>query len=100
MGHLSSKFDEFIDHYKFKNLKLKLIYDGSVPLGTGGAVKNILKELDTPAFVMYGDSFLRVNFLEVFHSYKNKSEGPLMVIYKNNGKYDVSNVFFDGNNIT
>ena len=41
---------------------------------------------------MYGDSFLRVNFLEVFHSYKNKSEGPLMVIYKNNGKYDVSNV--------
>jgi len=99
VGHLSSKFDEFIDHYKFKNLKLNLIYDGSVPLGTGGAVKNILKELDTPAFVMYGDSFLRVNFLEVFHSYKNKSEGPLMVIYKNNGKYDVSNVFFDGNNI-
>ena len=99
VGHLSSKFDEFIDHYKFKNLKLNLIYDGSVPLGTGGAVKNILKELDTPAFVMYGDSFLRVNFLEVFHSYKNKSEGPLMVIYKNNGKYDVSNVFFYGNNI-
>ena len=100
VGHLSDKFDKFLDNFKFKNLNLKLIHDGPVALGTGGAVKNILKKLDTPAFVMYGDSFLRVNFLEIFHAYENKSQGPLLVIYKNNGKYDASNVFFDGTNIT
>jgi len=99
VGHLSDKFDNFLDNFKFVNLSIKLIHDGPVALGTGGAVKNILKKIDTPAFVMYGDSFLRVNFLEVFNAYDIKSEGPLLVIYKNNGKLDTSNVFFDGTNI-
>jgi NDP-sugar pyrophosphorylase family protein len=101
VGHLSDKFDNFLNDFKFKNLNIKLINDGPVALGTGGAVKNILKKIDTPAFVMYGDSFLRVNFVEVFNAYdNNNSEGPLLVIYKNNGKFDTSNVFCDGNTIT
>ena len=44
VGHLSDKFDKFLDNFKFENLNLKLIHDGSVPLGTGGAIKNILKK--------------------------------------------------------
>tara|TARA_B100000131_G_scaffold85217_1_gene82174 strand:- start:157 stop:537 length:381 start_codon:yes stop_codon:yes gene_type:complete len=47
---------------------------------------------------MYGDSFLRVNFLDVCSSY-NENLGPLIVIYKNNNRYDQSNIYFDGENI-
>ena len=61
-------------------------------------VKNIIKMIDSPALVMYGDSFLRVDFLEVCHSYKTNL-GPLLVIYKNDGRYDQSNVYFDDDNI-
>ena len=98
VGHLSEKFYDFIKNYRFKNISIKLVEDGPLPLGTGGAVKNIIKGIDSPAFVMYGDSFLRVNFLDVCNSY-NENLGPLIVIYKNDDRYDKSNVYFDGDNI-
>ena len=93
VGHLSEKFYDFIKNYRFKNISIKLVEDGPLPLGTGGAVKNIIKGIDSPAFVMYGDSFLRVNFLDVCNSY-NENLGPLIVIYKNDDRYDKSNVYF------
>ena len=98
IGHLSEKYYNFIKHYKFKNISIKLIEDGPSPLGTGGAVKNIIRRIGSPSFVMYGDSFLRVNFLDVCNSY-NENLGPLIVIYKNDGRYDKSNIYFDNNNI-
>jgi len=98
VGHLSEKFYDFNRKHKFNNISIKLIEDGLLPLGTGGAIKNIIKMIDSPALVMYGDSFLRVDFLEVCHSY-NTNLGPLLVIYKNDGRYDQSNVYFDGDNI-
>lgn len=98
VGHLSEKFYDFIKRYKFKSISIELIEDGPSPLGTGGAVKNILKRLESPTFVMYGDSFLRVNFSDVCKSY-NENLGPLIVIYKNNDRYDKSNIYFDNGNI-
>ena len=98
VGHLSEKFYDFTKNYRFKNISIKLVEDGPSPLGTGGAVKNIIKKIDSPSFVMYGDSFLRVNFLDVCNSY-NESLGPLIVIYKNDDKYDKSNVYFKNKSV-
>ena len=98
VGQLSEKFYDFIKNYRFKNISIKLVEDGPSPLGTGGAVKNIIKRIDSPSFVMYGDSFLRINLLDVRNSY-NENLGPLIVIYKNDDRYDKSNVYFDGDNI-
>jgi len=98
IGHLSEYFYDFTKNYSFQNITINLIEDGPLPLGTGGAVKNIIKRIGSPSFVIYGDSFLRVNFLDVCDSY-NKNLGPLIVIYKNDGRYDRSNIYFNGNNI-
>ena len=98
VGHLSKIFYDFIKNYKFKNMSIKLVEDGPSPLGTGGAVKNIIQRIDSPSFVMYGDSFLRVNFLDVCNSY-NENLGRLIVIYKNDDRYDKSNVYFYEDNI-
>lgn len=98
VGHLSEKFYDFTKNYSFKNININLIEDGSLPLGTGGAVKNIIKKLDSPSFVMYGDSFLRVNFYDIYSSY-DTNLGPLIVVYKNDGMYDISNVYFDGEHV-
>ncbi len=95
VGHLSDQFYDFVQHYTFSNINIRLIEDGSEPLGTGGAVKNIITEINSPCFVMYGDSFLRIKFKDIYNAYKINL-GPLIVIYKNDGMYDVSNVHFDG----
>jgi len=92
VGHLSEKFYDFTKNYKFTNISIKLIDDGPIPLGTGGAVKNIIKRIESPSFVMYGDSFLRVNFLGACNSY-NENLGPLLVIYKNDNRHDKSNIY-------
>ena len=47
VGHLSEKFYDFTKNYKFTNISIKLIDDGPIPLGTGGAVKNIIKKLSS-----------------------------------------------------
>ena len=98
INHLSNKFYDFLEEYPFKKLSIELIEDGIYPLGTGGAIKKILAKESSPSFVMYGDSFLRVNLQDVYKSYAI-DRGPLMVIYKNKNKYDASNVFFQGRNI-
>ena len=91
LGYLSNKVTEYLDKKYTGNLNISFSFDGHIPLGTGGAVKKASKEIKTPFFVMYGDSYLDISFKEVATSYDIK-EGPLMVIYKNNGLFDRSNV--------
>lgn len=98
-GHLSEEIETFVQRNDFINLDITLVNDGRIPLGTGGAVKKIVAMMESPVFVMYGDSFLRVNFSEVYDVY-NPEMGPLMVIFKNDGKYDRSNVYVEGDTIS
>lgn len=98
VGHLSEEICTFIQRNNFVNLDITLVDDGAAPLGTGGAVKKIITMIQSPAFVMYGDSFLRVNFSNVYKIYRPEM-GPLMVIFKNDGKYDRSNVCVKGDHI-
>ena len=80
---------------------LKIIYsnDGERLLGTGGAIKNALTFLDDNFFVMYGDSFLPIDYLSVYSKFKQKNLLALMTILENKNKWDRSNVIFDGNKI-
>ncbi|SVD10972.1 uncharacterized protein METZ01_LOCUS363826, partial [marine metagenome] len=36
VDHLSEKFYDFTNNYKFTNISIKLVEDGPSPLGTGG----------------------------------------------------------------
>ena len=91
LGYLSNKVTEYLDKKYTGNLNISFSFDGHIPLGTGGAIKKASKEIKTPFFVMYGDSYLDISFKEVAVSYAIK-EGPLMVVFKNNGLFDRSNV--------
>jgi len=96
--HMSKQFVEFSKNFTFKNIEIKIINDGKSPLGTGGAIKKALGFINSPAFVIYGDSLLDIDLQKVRDSYQ-LGKGPLMTIYKNNNKYDKSNVFLQDNKI-
>ena len=83
----------------YKDLNISFSNDGKKLLGTGGAVKNAFEYITDEFFVMYGDSYLDVdlkNILRFFKKNKNNQEG-LMTVFKNNKKYDTSNVIFKNN---
>jgi NDP-sugar pyrophosphorylase family protein len=68
--------------------------DGPVLLGTGGAIKKALPMLGDQFFVLYGDSFLPVDFGAVEQAYLGSGLDALMTVLKNGDQWDKSNVLF------
>jgi len=62
------------------------------PLGTAGALINAESVLGDDFLVLNGDSYLAINYGEVIERYKLGNKLGLMVVYRNNDRYDKSNV--------
>jgi NDP-sugar pyrophosphorylase family protein len=69
--------------------------DGPILLGTGGALRQALPMLGSAFFVLYGDSFLPVDFVAVEASYRSCSKPALMTVMRNADRWDKSNVIFN-----
>ncbi len=90
-GYLGKK----IEFYLKKNINFvnfKIINDGKNPLGTGGAVIKSLRYLKNNFFIIYGDSYLNFDLRNII----NNKKLATMAIYKNNNKYDKSNIDIKG----
>jgi len=68
--------------------------DGAVLLGTAGALKRALPLLGDTFFVIYGDSYLPCDYEAALASFQKSGKQALMTVYRNEGKYDSSNVEF------
>lgn len=79
-----------------ENLGLSVSYseDGPKLLGTGGALLKATPLLGDNFFVLYGDSFLPVDFSSVQAFYERSEQRVLMTVLKNQNKWDKSNVLF------
>ncbi|OGI27385.1 MAG: hypothetical protein A2359_01075 [Candidatus Moranbacteria bacterium RIFOXYB1_FULL_43_19] len=94
VGHL---WEQIRDHFGDGNqFGIKIVYSvENEKLDTGGAIKNALPHLDEKFFVMYGDSFLDIDWKKIAEFYaRSKAEG-LMTVYKNNWKLEPSRVLLD-----
>ena len=69
-------------------LNVKVVNDGKKLLGTGGAINKSVKFLKNSFYVIYGDSYLNFNLRNL----KSTNKISVMAIYKNQNKYDKSNV--------
>lgn len=92
VGHLSDMIkDYFGDGRKF-GVKIRYSDEGENPLGTGGALKKAEPLLADEFFLMYGDSYLLLDYGAI-ESYFKKFKGfCLLVVYKNHNLYDNSNI--------
>ncbi len=63
-------------------------------LGTGGAIKSALPLLGEEFFVLYGDSYLPIEYAPIAEFFQHSGKLGLMTVYRNEGKYDTSNVVF------
>ena len=75
-------------------LKLDYSFDGPVLLGTGGALKRALPLLGERFFVLYGDSYLPTDYGPIAEFFGRCGKLGLMTVYRNEGRYDTSNVVF------
>jgi NDP-sugar pyrophosphorylase family protein len=61
-------------------------------LGPIGALKNAEPLLGDVFFIMYGDSYLSVDFIKAYSFFIKKDKLGLMIVYKNYDRYDKSNI--------
>lgn len=76
-------------------LSVTYSHDGDSPLGTGGAIIKALPNLGECFGVLYGDSYLPINYEELFSYFKKSKKSSLMTVFKNQNRYDQSNVKFE-----
>lgn len=68
--------------------------DGPQLLGTGGALKRALPLLGMEFFVLYGDSYLPIEYRPIAEFFRRSGKLGCMTVYRNEGRYDTSNVVF------
>lgn len=73
--------------------------DGPALLGTAGAVYRAIPLLGERFFVLYGDSYLPCDYAAVQRAFELNGKDGLMTVYRNEGKFDTSNVEFHGGRI-
>jgi N-acetyl-alpha-D-muramate 1-phosphate uridylyltransferase len=80
-------------------INVKYSYDGEKLMGTGGALRQALPFLRSAFFVLYGDSFLPINFTTVERKFEASGKPALMTVLKNCNQWDKSNVVYQNHQI-
>jgi len=94
VGYLGEMIQrDFGDGEKY-GVKLDYSFDGEKLLGTGGAIKRALPLLGDEFFALYGDSYLPVEYAPIAEFFRHSRKLGCMTVYRNEGRYDTSNVVF------
>lgn len=74
-------------------------FDGEKLLGTGGALIRALPKLGAAFYVLYGDSYLPIDYQAVGRAFLDSGQPGLMTVFENHEAYDASNVWFEDGRI-
>lgn len=101
IGHLGDRLRDFVGTGDAWNLTVSYVDEGATLRGTAGALR---LAADTGALaeeflVLYGDSLLRVDPGAVLDRCHDGPWPALMTVFRNDGRWDTSNVVFDGDRV-
>jgi NDP-sugar pyrophosphorylase family protein len=99
VGHLGELVQRAIGNGAALGLQVDYSFDGPALLGTAGAIKNALPKLGDSFFVMYGDSYLPCDYAAIARNFERASVLGMMTVFRNEGKWDTSNVEFDAGGV-
>lgn len=97
VSYKSNLVQEYLGDGSDRGICIQYSLDGETQLGTGGAILKALPKLGKVFGVIYGDSFLPINYRLVEQEFLKIKSNGLMTVYRNKNQFDVSNVeFLDG----
>lgn len=99
VGYLGEKIQADFGDGSNLGISLEYSFDGPKLLGTAGAIRRALPLLPSHFFVLYGDSYLTCDYAAVQGAFRRAGAPGLMTVYRNEGRFDKSNVEFDGTRI-
>ena len=90
-GYLGEKIEEYFGNGEKIGIHIKYSKE-SEPLGTGGALKNAQKLLEDEFTVIYGDSFLPMDYKSLIADFNKSKKLAMPVVFKNNPKIVLNNI--------
>ena len=99
VGYLGEQIVELYKDGSNYGVNIKYSFDGPKLLGTGGALIQALPLLGDSFYVLYGDSYLPIDYRKIGDHFINSGKQGLMTVFENKGLYDASNVWFENGEI-
>ena len=94
--------EQIVDLYKDGSaygVDIKYSFDGAKLLGTAGALIQAMPLLGDSFYVLYGDSYLPIDYRKIGDHFLASGKKGLMTVFENKGLYDSSNVWFQNGEI-
>ncbi len=93
VGYLGELIEQTIGRERF-GISIDYSYDGPRPAGTLGAIRQALPLLGSPFLVLYGDTFLRLDYRQAWFRWQQSGRPAMMAVLRNEGRWDSSNAVF------
>src|SRR3990167_10511323 len=90
-GYLGEKIEEYFDNGEKMGMQIKYSKENE-PLGTGGALKNAEKLLENEFVLIYGDSFLPMDYKSLIADFNESKKLAMPVVFKNSPKIVLNNM--------
>jgi NDP-sugar pyrophosphorylase family protein len=91
IGYLADKFKDFFGDGSRYGINISYSVEKEF-MGTGSALKIAERYLKKDFFVINGDTYLPINYISVYKSFKNSRKTGLVVLYDNNKKIAKPNI--------
>lgn len=95
LGYLGEMVEEHLGDGSKLGMELRYSYDGEKLLGTGGALRRASHLLGDAFWIMYGDSYMDIDYTTVLEVFSKSNALGLMTVLKNANQWDRSNVVFE-----
>jgi N-acetyl-alpha-D-muramate 1-phosphate uridylyltransferase len=97
VGFLGEQIEAVVGEGAAWGLSVSYSQDWPTLMGTGGALRQALPLLDSQFLVLYGDSYLPVDFGAIERAFLGCGKPALMTVQRNADQWDKSNVLFVDN---
>jgi NDP-sugar pyrophosphorylase family protein len=95
LGYLGEQVEAHLGDGSALGMDLRYSHDGDTLLGTGGALRRALSLLGEAFWVMYGDSYMDIDYPAILDFFARSDALGLMTVIRNENRWDRSNVLFD-----
>ena len=94
LGYRGEQLEAHVGDGSDQGIEVRYAYDGPTLLGTGGALKRAAALLGDVFWVLYGDSYMDIDYAAVLGDFLSRDAIGLMTVLRNQDRWDSSNVVF------
>lgn len=94
VGYLGEQIEQVLGDGSSYGVQVSYSFDGAKLLGTAGALKKALPLLTDSFFILYGDSYLDIDYQAIYRAFLAADQPGLMTVFRNADQWDRSNVIF------